>query len=205
MYQLTVKETHSSKTWSVNLDEVPNGYNRPFQANRAAIQLATILFLGIQPELCKVFRTVLRDSTAKDFYISVEEVKINTSEQEPTSQTVSVFKGMDVIPESGRELVLHMATGQFLAPAIYKKGCGHFHIPGGEARPYMIKEWAYQDELTHLLLLKPADPETLEKLNKRAEQDKTTDKGLTPDVILDALAKSVAEMFPESRVKVHKI
>lgn len=195
MYQLTVKETYGSKAWSLNLGDTAPRCPAFFNAGRDELKLAAIFFPD--NSLKSLFTTILKESSQISFSFNVAKLSVEET------QTVAIFKGMDVIPESGRELVLHMATGQFLAPAIYKKSCGHFHTPGGDARPYMIKEWAYQDELNQILGLEPVDPETLEQLNKRADADNPNTR-FNPEKLFDALADAISEIFPEAKVQVRK-
>ncbi|MBZ6534885.1 hypothetical protein [Acinetobacter seifertii] len=196
MYELTVKEIYGSKIWSHDLGENFPQVPDSFSVGRLNLMVCAMFF---PPTPLKNFLiNVVETSSAWEFYFEVKKVP-----QETPHQTVAIFKGMDVIPESGRELVLHMVTGQFLAPAVYKKDCGHFHTPGGEARPYMIKEWAYQDELNNALGLTAVDAEKLKELNKRADND----KGQTPfnsGKIADLFAEALAEIFPEAKVHVRK-
>lgn len=199
MYQLTIKETHGFKTWKLNIGETLPKCPSSFQSERSELKLAAIFFPD--NSLKELFKTVLIESSHNYFSFQVD--KIDAKNRKEETQTITIFKGMDVIPESGRELVLHMVTGQFLGPAVYKKDCGHFHTPGGDARPYMIKEWAYQDELNNALGLTAVDPEKLKELNKRADND----KGETPfnsEKIAGMLAETLAEIFPNAKVHVRK-
>lgn len=195
MYHLIAKEVHGIKTWTHVLGKnIPN-VPKSFRVDRYNLSVS-LMFLP-QSDLKDFFKGVLASSSKLAFSFEIQKV------EESTYQTVSIFKGMEVIPETGRELVLHMVTGQFLAPAIYKKSCGHFHTPGGEARPYMIKEWAYQDELNQALGLEPVDSETLEQLNKRADED-NPNTGFNPEKIFDAITEAISEIFPEAKVQVRK-
>ncbi|MFA3634089.1 hypothetical protein KWD68_11160 [Acinetobacter baumannii] len=197
MYHLIAKETHGTKTWTHVLGKnIPN-VPMSFSVDRENPSIS-LIFLP-QSDLKEFFRGVLNSSSKLVFSFEIKKVEV----KETNYQTVSIFKGMDVIPESGRQLVLHMVTGQFLAPAIYKESCGHFHTPGGDARPYMIKEWAYQDELNQALGLEPVDSETLEKLNKRADSDNHNTR-FNPEKIFDAITEAISEIFPEAKVQVRK-
>lgn len=200
MYQLTVKETHGLQTWKLNIGEEAPRCPSSFQSERNELKLAAILFPD--NSLKELFKKILRESTHTYFSFQVEKIDAENLKVEET-QTITIFKGMDVIPESGRELVLHMVTGQFLAPAVYKKECGHFHTPGGEARPYMIKEWAYQDELNNVLGLKAVDSEKLKELNKRADNDKG-EKGINPEKLFEMILEGITQIFPEAKVTVRK-
>lgn len=200
MYQLTVKETRGLQTWKLNIGEKAPRCPSSFQSERNELKLAAIFFPD--NSLKELFKTILLESTHTYFSFQVEKIDAENHKEEET-QTITIFKGMDVVPESGRELVLHMVTGQFLAPAVYKKGCGHFHTPGGEARPYMIKEWAYQDELNNVLGLKAVDPEKLKELNKRADNDKGAN-GINPEKLFEMILEGITQIFPEAKVTVHK-
>ncbi|MGR8034818.1 hypothetical protein [Acinetobacter baumannii] len=197
MYHLIAKETHGTKTWTHVLGKnIPN-VPMSFSVDRENLSIS-LIFLP-QSDLKEFFSGVLNSSSKLVFSFEIKKVEV----KETNYQTVSIFKGMDVIPESGRQLVLHMVTGQFLAPAIYKESCGHFHTLGGDARPYMIKEWAYQDELNQALGLEPVDSETLEKLNKRADSDNHNTR-FNPETIFDAITEAISEIFPEAKVQVRK-
>ena len=55
----------------------------------------------------------------------------------------SIFKDSRITPEAGRQVVLNMMTGQIVSPAVYDPKRKILLCPGGSARPYMIKSWAY--------------------------------------------------------------
>ncbi|KQE92133.1 hypothetical protein [Acinetobacter lactucae] len=195
MYQLIVKESHSSMTWTYEVG--PNIPNVPssFSINRLKL-VASAMFLPPSP-IKEFLLNVVNTSSALNFYIEVKKAP-----QETSHQTIAVFKGMDVVPEENRLLVLHMVTGDVVSP-VKRKACNHYHTPAGIVKEYMIKEWAYQDELNKALGLTALDPEKLEELEKRAEADDVEPR-LNPEKIADLLADALAEIFPEAKVQVRK-
>lgn len=195
MYQLTVKESRGSKTWTHEVGpDIPN-IPHSFSINR--LQLVTsAMFLPPSP-IKDFLINVVNTSSDLNFYIEVKKAP-----QETPHQTIAIFKGMDVVPEENRILVLHMVTGEVVSP-VKRKACNHYHTPAGIVKEYMIKEWAYRDELNKALGLTPLEPEKLEELEKRAEAD-DVDPRFTPQKIVDALADVLSEIFPEAKVHVRK-
>lgn len=104
MYQLTVKETLSSKTWTHELGSHIPEVPRSFTVIRMNLLVST-MFLPPAP-LKNFLINILNTSSAWAFDFKIEEVP-----QETPHQTVAIFKGMDVVPEENRLLVLHMVTG----------------------------------------------------------------------------------------------
>lgn len=195
MYELTVKEIRGSKIWSHDLGENFPQIPDSFSVSRLNL---TVCAMFLPPTPLKNFLiNVVETSSAWEFYFEVKKVP-----QETPHQTVAIFKGMDVVPEENRLLVLHMVTGDVVSP-VKRKACNHYHTPAGIVKEYMIKEWAYQDELNKALGLTAVDPEKLEELEKRAEAD-DEDPRFTPQKIVDALADVLSEIFPEAKVHVRK-
>lgn len=195
MYQLTVKETRGSKTWTYEVGpDIPN-VPSSFSISRLKL-VASAMFLPPSP-IKEFLLNVVNTSSALNFYIEVKKAP-----QETPHQTIAIFKGMDVVPEENRILVLHMVTGDVVSP-VKRKACNHYHTPTGIVKEYMIKEWAYQDELNKALGLTALEQEKLEELEKRAEAD-DVDPRLTPQKIVDALADVLSEIFPEAKVHVRK-
>ncbi|HHX4867369.1 MULTISPECIES: hypothetical protein [Acinetobacter calcoaceticus/baumannii complex] len=195
MYQLTVKETRGSKTWTHELGSHIPEVPRSCTVIRMNLMVST-MFLPPAP-LKNFLINILNTSSAWEFDFEIKEVP-----QETPHQTVAIFKGMDVVPETNRLLVLHMVTGDVVSP-VKRKACNHYHTPAGIVKEYMIKEWAYQDELNKALGLTALDPEKLEELEKRAEAD-DVDPRFNPQKIVDALADVLSEIFPEAKVHVRK-
>lgn len=102
MYQLTIKETHGFKTWKLNIGETLPKCPSSFQSERSELKLAAIFFPD--NSLKELFKTVLIESSHNYFSFQVD--KIDAKNRKEETQTITIFKGMDVIPESGRELVL---------------------------------------------------------------------------------------------------
>ncbi len=198
MYQLTIKETHGFKTWKLNIGETLPKCPSSFHSERSELKLAAILFPD--NSLKELFKTVLIESSHNYFSFQVD--KLDAKNRKEETQTITIFKGMDVVPEANRSLVLHMVTGDVVSP-VKRKACNHYHTPAGIVKEYMIKEWAYQDELNKALGLTAIDPEKLEELEKRAEAD-DVDPRFTPQKIVDALADVLSEIFPEAKVHVRK-
>lgn len=198
MYQLTVKEIRGSMSWKLNIGEIAPRCPSSFQAERNELKLAAILFPG--NSLKELFKTILLESSHNYFSFQVEKIDVEIPKEE--IQSITIFKGMNVVPEANRSLVLHMVTGDVVSP-VKRKACNHYHTPAGIVKEYMIKEWAYQDELNKALGLEPVDAETLEQLEKRAEAD-DVDPRFTPQKIVDALADVLSEIFPEAEVHVRK-
>ncbi|PWB14206.1 hypothetical protein DCO44_09850 [Acinetobacter sp. AM] len=107
----------------------------------------------------------------------------------------SIFSDVRLIPESGREVVLNMVTGQIISPAIYSRKLELFKCPAGIVRPYMIKSWAYLDDVNQALGLEAIDQETLGKLNQQAEDEKC--KCDIPNQIIDMVLKDFGDVLPD--------
>ncbi|MCT9265078.1 hypothetical protein KTH52_12550 [Acinetobacter baumannii] len=200
MYQLIAKEINGTQTWIHVLGEsIPN---IPMSFNVDRENLAVSLFLLPPSELKEFFKRIICSSSKNRLSFEIKKVEIGGSINESLHQTVAIFKGMDVVPEANRLLVLHMVTGDVVSP-VKRKACNHYHTPAGIVKEYMIKEWAYQDELNKALGLTALDPEKLEELEKRAEAD-DVDPRFTPQKIFDTLADVLSEIFPEAKVHVRK-
>ncbi|CAP02059.1 hypothetical protein ABSDF2758 [Acinetobacter baumannii SDF] len=57
--------------------------------------------------------------------------------------------------------------------------------------------------MNQALGLEPVDSETLEQLNKRADED-NPNTGFNPEKIFDAITEAISEIFPEAKVQVRK-
>ncbi|MCA4780425.1 hypothetical protein IF090_12445 [Acinetobacter towneri] len=108
----------------------------------------------------------------------------------------SIFKDSRITPEAGRQVVLNMMTGQIVSPAVYDPKSKLLLCSGGSARPYMIKSWAYLEDVNHALGLEATDAETLEHLKKQAEDD--TCECDVVNHILEVVLNDLSEILPDA-------
>lgn len=139
---------------------------------------------------------ILKDSNSDFFTIQLEAIPA-VQATEKTDLT-SLFKDARITPESGKEILINTVTGQLVSPALYDSFFKRYRIPAGEVRPYMIKSWAYLDDVNQVLNLSALeDKELLAQLEKQAkeEQKKSKEGSSLSEVLKEILNMGNAELF----------
>lgn len=206
MYQLTIETQAGLKTSLQIENEVAqllnmNGFPRSATPREKVlsefVECAKKLSLGTAFISIKEWLVwILNDSNSEFFTIQLEAIPAVQATEK--IDLTSLFKDARITPEPGKEILINTVTGQLVSPALYDSFFKRYRIPVGEVRPYMIKSWAYLDDVNQVLNLTALeDKELLAQLEKQAkeEQKQSKEGSSLSEVLKEILNMGGAELF----------